>query len=880
MTLWRQLTRGLHALTHRTAADQDVADEVQDYLEQATAAHLAQGLPPDQARRAARLELGTVTGVREQMRGYGWENLIETLVADLRYGARRLRASPGFTAITVFTLGLGIGATTAIWSAVNPILFQSLPYPQAGRIITIWDNGTDGSRAETTFGTYRELAERARSFDALAVIKPWQPTLTGPAEPERLDAQSVSAEYFRVLDVAPTLGRSFQPSDDRQGGPQVVILGDALWRRRFGADRAILGRPITLDGDPYMVIGVMPRSFENVLAPSAELWRPLQYDLSQPRAWGHHLRMVGRLRPGIATDQARLELAAIAHAPMPEFSRAPWASLKGGLIVSSLQDDLTRSVRPALLAVLGAVILVLVIACVNVTNLLLARAVHRRGEFALRAALGAGNPRLIRQVLTESLLLAAMGGVVGMGVAVLGIRALIALSPPGLPRAGAIGLDGGVFTFALGVTTLIGLAFGLTPALAASRGHWHADLQHSSRRTAGGHRRARTALVVAEVALALILLVSSGLLLRSLKRLFAVASGFDSPGLLTMQVQASGHRFDQDSTTYRFFVQALEAVRQVPGVTAAGLTSQLPLSGDLDLYGVGFDPSRSSDPGEVRGTFRYAVSPGYLETMRIPLRSGRPLDERDQAGAPLVALISESMAKRRLPGVDPIGQRLHIGTADGPLYTIVGVVGDVKQMSLALNDADAVYTTPAQWHFADHSMSLVVRARQDAASLASAVRQAIWSVDKDQAIVRVATMDDLVAATAAERRYALVLFEAFALVALVLAAAGIYGVLSGSVAERTSEIGVRSALGASRARIVALVVRQGMTLTGLGVVIGVAGAVAATQALVAMLFGVSRLDAVTYLVVVALLAGVAMLACGVPAWRAARIDPAATLRVE
>jgi putative ABC transport system permease protein len=877
VSLWRQLTRGLRGLTHRSLADREVADEVQHYLELSAEAHMARGLSRDEALRAARLELGGVTRVEEQVRGYGWENLVETFLADLRYAARRLRATPGFTAVTVLTLALGIGATTAIFSAVKPVLFEPLPYPQAGRIMAIWDMGPDGARADGTFGTYVELGARSRSFDAIAVMKAWQPTLIGTGEPERLEGQRVSWSYLRVLGVAPALGEDFHPSDDRLDGPRVVILSHALWRRRFGGDRAIIGRPITLDDDSYVVIGIMPRGFENVLAPSAELWMPLQYDMSRGNAWGHHLRIVGRLRPGFGPDEARRELRGIAGGPVPEFPRAPWASLDNGLLVSSLQGDLTRGVKPALLAILGAAALVLVIACVNVTNLLLARGVQRRGEFALRAALGAGHDRLVRQLLTESLLLAALGGAAGMGVAMLGVRALVALSPPDLPRAVAIGVDGVVFAFGLGITTLLGLAVGLSPALHGSRDEPHRDLQHGSARTAGGNRRARSALVVAEVALALVLLVGSGLLFRSLERLLAVSPGFDATGLLTMQVQTSGHRFDDDSTTNRFFSQALEAVRRAPGVRAAALTSQLPLSGDVDRYGVHFDPSPSDDPGEVLGTFRYAVSPGYIETMGIPLRRGRSLDERDRAGAPRVALISESMAKRRLPGLDPIGRRLRIG--DGPSYAIVGVVGDVRQLSLALTESDAVYVTASQWRFADDAMSLVVRPR-GGGSVAPGVRRAIWSVDKDRPIVRVATMGDLVAASGAARRFTLILFEAFALTALALAAAGIYGVLAGSVVERTREIGVRSALGASRRDILALVIRQGMALTGLGVAIGVAGAALATQAIVAMLFGVSRLDPATYLGVIGLLAGVAMTACAVPAWRAARVDPAGTLRSE
>jgi putative ABC transport system permease protein len=796
---------------------------------------------------------------------------------DLRHAARGLARRPSFTMAAVLTLAIGIGATTAIFSAVYPILFAPLPYPDAGRVTMIWDRGADGSQVDGTFGTYRELVERSRSFGAIAALKSWQATLIGAAEPVRLDGQRVSSSYFHALGVPPALGRDFQPSDDRQNGPDVSILSDALWRRHFGGDRTIIGRPITLDDNLYTVIGVMPKNFENILSPSADLWAPLQYDMSQGRAWGHHLRIVGRLRPGVDIERARRDLDAIAHAPVQEFPREPWAALGNGLSVTSLQDNVTRGVKPALLAILGAAALVLVIACVNVTNLLLARGEQRRGEFALRAALGAGSGRLIRQLLTESLFLAALGGAAGMAVAWLGVHALVALSPPGLPRAGAIAVDGSVFAFGLIVTTLIGLAVGLIPALQAAREDPNRDLQRGSRRTAGGGRT-RSTLVIAEVALALVLLVSSGLLLRSVERLFAVAPGFDPAHLLTMQVQTSGHRFDADGATSQFFNQALEAVRRVPGVTAAALTSQLPLSGDLDQYGVHFDPPPSDDPREVKGSFRYAVSPGYFETMRIPLRSGRLLDEHDRADAPLVALISESTARRRLPGLNPIGRRLRIG--DGPLYTVVGVVGDVKQMSLALSESDAVYVTAAQWRMADAAMSLVIRASGDATALAPTLRAAVWSVDKDQPIVRVATMDTLLASTAAERRFALILFETFALAALLLAAAGIYGVLSGSVTERTREIGVRAALGATRQDILTLIIRQGMTLTGLGVALGAVGSVAATQAILAMLFGVSRLDPVTYLAVTALLAGVALLACGVPAWRAARVDPASTLRVE
>jgi predicted permease len=876
VSLWRQIARGLGALTNRAAADQDVADEVQHYLEQATAAHLARGLSPEEAHRAARLEVGGVTRVREEVRGSGWEHGIETLHADLGYAVRRLLAAPGFTTITVLTLALGIGASTAILSAVNPILFEPLSYPEPGRITMVWEAGRNGARVDGTYGSYHELAARSRSFETLAVFKAWQPTVTGTAanaaEPERLEGQEVSAGYFTALGVSPVLGQDFRPSDDQRGGPRVVILSDRLWRRRFDGDPAIIGRPVSLDDDPRMVVGVMPPGFENVVSPSAELWAPLQYDMADGRAWGHHLHLIGRLRRGVTLDAARRELQSLSPGLEQLAAAAPGGYFPGGFIVSSLQDDITRGVRGTLLAILGAAALVLVIACVNVTNLFLARGAYRQGELALRAALGAGRGRLVRQLLTESLLLALLGGVVGVGFAALGVRLLVALSPPGLPRVDAIRVDATVLAFGLAITTLVGLAVGLVPALQAIRHDLHLSLQQSGRRAVG--RRTRGTLVVGEVALAVILLVSSGLLLRSLERLYSVETGFDPSHLLTMQVQTAGHRFDAGGTSARFFAQALEAVRQVPGVSAAALTSQLPLSGDDDSYGVHFDPDQHNS------SFRYSVSSGFFETMRIPLRAGRLLTDQDVAGAPNAAVVSEALARRMAPSGSPIGLRLRIGPLDGPQYTVVGVVGDVKQMSLALNESAAVYVTASQWQFADNAMSLVVRSPGDVAPLAPAVRRAIWSVDRDQPIVRVSTMDDMLAATAAERRFALILFEAFALTALVLATAGIYGVLAGSVAERTREIGVRSALGASRRNILALVVRQGLGLTGIGLAMGLAGAALASRVIETTLFGISPLDPVTYSGVIALMAGVSVAAAGAPAWRAARVDPVITLRTE
>jgi putative ABC transport system permease protein len=872
MTWWQRLWR-------RSRLEEQLENEMRFHLDQHTADMIAQGHDPAEARRQAKLALGGEEQVKENCRDARGTRWLEDLWQDFRYAVRTLRQRPGFTAVGALTLALGIGASTAIFSVVNPILFEPLPYPHAGRIMMIWDT-YEGVRCDVTFHTYRELAARSRSFEAMAVMEAWRPAMTSATKPERFDGQSVSASYFRALGVSPALGRDFQEADDRFKGSHVTILSDALWRRRFGGDNAIVGRQITLDGDLYIVIGVMPRGFDNVLAPSAELWAPLQYNAGnvtnyESGEWGHHLHMVGRLRPGLGVDQARRELNAIARAKVGEFPRPPFASLEHGLIVNSMQGEITRFVKPVLLSVLGAVMLVLLIASVNVTNLLLARGAQRRGEFAMRAALGAGRPRLIRQLLTESLLLAALGGALGMVVAAFGVEALVALSPAGLPRLGAIAVDSAAFAFAFGITTIAGLLIGLVPALHVSRGYLVAGIQQGSRRTAGGRQFMRRTLVVAEVALTIVLLVSAGLLFRSLARLFAVAPGFDAAHLLTMQVQYNGHRYDDDSARRRFLAQALDAVRRVPGVAAPAFTSLLPLSGDqYGVYGAQFEDGNGYD------VFRYAMTPGYCETMGIALRRGRLLDERDTAGAPPAVMISESLAKRQFPGQDPIGRRVHVGPTNRPWYTIVGVVGDVKQGSLADRQTDAAYIAATQSWFADDAMSLVVRVRDDVTAIAPAVKNAIWSMDQDQPIVRVTAMDGLLAASESRRRFAMVVFEAFALVALVLAATGIYGVLSGSVTERMREIGVRAALGASRRDILALVVRQGMRLTGLGVAIGLGGAAAASRALITLLFGVSPLDPVTYLGVIALAAGVAAIACWVPAWRAARVDPSITLRAE
>ena len=886
MSIWRQITGGLRSLAHRGAVDADIDDELRHYFDQAVAAYAARGYSPAEARRAAQREVGNMTAVHEQVRSYGWENVVETALADFRHAFRRLRANPGFTVISILTLALGIGATTAIFSAVNPILFEPLPYTGGNRIMMVWYAGDDGSRVMSTFGNYHEIATRSKSFESIAGFAPWQPTMLGNTEPERLDGQVVNADFFRVLGVSPALGRGFSADDDRSAGAKTVIISDRLWRRRFGADPDVIGRRISLNENSYTIVGVLPRDFENVLAPQSDVWKLLQLDPPvdfNGQEWGHWLHIVARLRPGVTAAAAQHDLDVIARTPLAEFPRAPWAAFKRGMIVSALRDDVSGPVKPVLLAVMGAVIVLLVIACVNVTNLLLGRGSQRRPEFAMRVALGAGRSRLLRQLLTETLVLAFIGGVLGLAFAAVGVQALVAVSPPGMPRVQAIGVHLPVFIFSLGVSALIGIIVGLTPAIQAARGDLRSALQEGARSAVRGHHLTRRVLVVAEVALALVLLVGTGLLLRSVERLFSISPGFDSSHLLTMQVQvATPRRIQGDSAKARYFQQVVDAVQRAPGVAAAAFISELPLGGG---------DSRSDEYcGQIEGVpstsvtcaFRYSITPSYFASMKIPLVRGRVLDASDtRAGSAHRVVISESFAKRAFPNRDPLGQRIrYSGSDQRPWDEIVGVVGDVKEAGLGAEKMNAFYSTLEQAQWVDNPLWLVVRARGDAAALTGAIKQAVWSVDKDQPISGIATMDARIASTEAQRHFALIVFEAFALTSLLLAAIGIYGVLSGSVAERIREIGVRSALGASPADISGLIIRQGMTLAAIGVILGVGGAIVASHALVTLLFGVSRVDLVTYAGVIAVLFGIAGIACWLPAARAARIDPCITLRAD
>jgi putative ABC transport system permease protein len=803
---------------------------------------------------------------------------VRSVMGDLQIAARLLRRSPGFTFASVLTLGLAIGATTAIFSVIEPVLLRPLPYPAPDKLMLIWERNPDGTRDNVGFATFRDIVAQSRTLERAAAIGDWQPTLSDHGEPERLQGDRVSWTYFRTLGVRPALGRDFTAEEDQPGNNQVVILSYGLWQRRYGADTSIIGNAISIDGKPMTVVGVMPASFDNALTPTAKVWRALGY-LNQPFACRtcHHLRMLARIRPDVTQEAAQTELDGI-QARLVKAYPKDYASV--GMLVGRVQDEITLGTRPALLALAGAVLLVLLIAVANVVSLQLARAMRRAEEFAVRGAVGASRSRMVRQLLTEGLLLSFLGGAAGLFVVFLTLPLLVARLPQALPRLSAIHVDVGALSVVMGIVLLLAMVMGLAPA----RGRF-GDLSlalRSGRRLSGTANHAtRATLVVGEVALAVMLLVSAGLLGRSLVRLLGMNAGFDTTHMLTLEINSTGAKYPNDTSVFEYHDRVREAVGALPGVSSVAVANQLPLGGNMDMYGVIDADNVPANPELVPSGDRYAVSTNYLRTMRIPLLAGRDLTASDEIeGANKVALVSAALAERMWPNESPLGKRIRVGGVDGPIRTIVGMTGNVRHTGLDAKTTLQWYIPERQMFFADNQEVLIVRTDTDPATLAGAVRRAIATIDPTQPIVKIATMDEVVAASTSQRRLALVLFGAFASAALLLAIAGIYGVLAGSVTERTREIGVRSALGATPASLIALVVGQGGRLAALGIVLGLAGSFALTRYLQSLLFGVAPNDPATLVAVCALLACVTLAACLVPASRAARVDPSAALRSE
>jgi len=801
-----------------------------------------------------------------------------TFLGDLRHGLRLLRRAPAFTMLSVLTLALGIGATTAIFSVANPVLFEPLPYPHPERLVIVGERDADGTMTNLGFLTYRDFVRESRTIERGAAMGSWQVTLDDHGAPEVVAGQRVSASFFSVLGVHPAFGRDFNVDEDAPSTNSVVMLSHGLWQRRYGSDSSVVGHTISINGVPYVVAGVLPASYESVVAPGAEIWRVLGYDASLPYACRtcRHLRMIARMRPGVTPASAAIELSALSSRLVREYPKEYPAA---GAIVQSLGDATTSTARPVLWAVLGASALVLLIATANVANLQLARAMRREEEFAIRAALGAGRARLTAQLLAEGLLLALAGGAAGLLVARLTLAILVARLPQTMPRLSAIGLDRTALLVGASITLLLGVAIGLVPAMRDGRGELGSTLRGGRRLTGGRRHLARAGLVVAEVALALMLLVGAGLLSRSLVRLMSVNTGFDANHLLTLQTQATGPKYADNNAVYLNHERVLAALRQLPGVRRAATVSQLPLGGNLDAYGVNAEDKPLANPELAPYADRYAVSPDYLGAMGIAVLRGRAFSEADNSDrAPLVVVVSAGLASRIWPGEDAIGKRVHIGGPNPPWRTVVGVVADVHQRALDASESSQFYVPERQWQFADNVVAVVVRTQSDPTALTRAARAAVQGVDPSQPVTAVATMEQVVATSTAQRRLALMLFGAFASLALVLAVAGIYGVLAGAVAERTREIGVRSALGATPGAILRMIMVQGMRLAVAGLAIGLVGALSLGRFLQSLLYGIDAADPLTLGGVALLLAGVALAACVLPAFRALGVDPITALR--
>jgi putative ABC transport system permease protein len=803
---------------------------------------------------------------------------MDSLLKDLRYATRSLLRRPGFTAVAVITLALGIGANTAIFSVVHGVLIQPLPYPDSDQLVALRQANleTNPAQLDTQIapGNFLEWQRQNTSFAGLAAYRTVSYNLTGDGNPERLLAARVSSGLFKLLGARPLWGRDFLAADDQPGREKVVVISQGLWHRRFGGWGDVLGKTLKLDGEDYVIVGVMPSAFRMPDQRERELWTPMAFKDSEKTLYqARYIDAVARLKPYVSFAQAQAEMTAIAARLAQEH---PEANTGWTIRVTPLLDFVVGDVKKVLSVLFGAVALILLIACANVANLLLARATTRQKEMAVRAALGAGRARIVRQLATESLLLALLGAAAAWPLASWGLRALLAAAPPDFPRLASVGIDDRALLFTLAITLLTAFIFGLAPVLQVLKFDAHPALKDQRSRSVW-QQRTGNLLIASEVALAFMLLIGGGLLLRTVWRLNHVDPGFDERNALAVTLQLPEKKYADPQQLARFSEQLVQEVSTLPGVEATGVARILPIVHDLPT-GFYFEGYARPKDNELPQTNYSAVSPGYFKAMGIPLLAGRAFTDRDTADAARVAIISHTLAQRYFPNGDAIGKRINVQTGPESYREIVGIVGDVKQNGLTKTTRPHAYEPFAQ---APNSfMTLIVRSTTDPNTLVPAIREKVLALDNELPLQRVTTLDRVLANSIRQQRFTSLVLSVFAAIALLLAAAGLYGVISYSVAQRTHELGIRVALGAQVKDVMQLVLRQGMTFVIAGEVAGIAGAFALTRLLSGLLFGVTPTDAATFIAVTAGLTLVALLACYIPARRATKVDPLVALRYE
>ena len=874
-SLWRNLT-------DKESVDDDLNEELRAHVDLLAEKKLAEGLSAEQARRAALLEVGGIEQVKERVREVRTGRPLEDLAQDLRYALRGLRKHRGFTAVAVITLALGIGANTAIFTVINTILLRPLPYEQPDRLVVLMETVSDRP-VGVSYPNFVDWRNQSTVLENIAAVRVRESfNLTGAGESERLQARLVSANFLATLGVKPIRGRDFLATDDQPGASPVAIISHALWQRRFGADESIIGKQLTLSGQQFMVAGITPPNFQ--YGQDADISVPigLSAERFKLRAKDPGIIAFARLKPGTSIASANADLNTIAARLEQQY---PDTNTGRRVRVDSLRESVVGDIRPTLLTLLGAVGFVLLIACANVANLLLTRSAGRQREMAIRTALGAGRMRILRQLFTESAVLALAGGVVGLLLAIWVTKLIASYTPEGIPRINELAIDARVLLFTLGASLLTGVVFGLAPALQSSDTNLTETLKEGQRNSSRGRNRAGSLLVVSEVALTLVLLVGAGLLVKSFWRLSQVNPGFNPENVLAMQISVSA-RPEEGARVNSFLTELQSRVSALPGVQSISVSNGLPFEGaNFPPFTIEGQPPPA--PGQDPNGILYMVSADYFKTMGIELIRGRLFTAQDTRESPPAALIDEVFARQYFPNQDPLGQRFKLSVPNAETHEIIGIVRHVEHAGLEGQTANTAefYFDFDQIPIANlpryvRRVNVLLRTTVEPLSLVGAVRNQIAALDKDQAVFNVRTMEQAVSRSVAARRFTMILLAVFAVLALVLAAVGIYGVISYSVAQRTREVGIRMALGARTSDVIKLVVRDGLKLVMIGVGIGLAAAFALTRLMTTLLFGVTPTDAVTYATVALGLVLVALIACCIPARRATKVDPLVALRFE